>query len=408
MVCRLAWRSIWRNRRRTLITVVSIGFGLGLALFFISWGEGIYSQMIDQVCRMQAGHITLENPEYREAPAVDLIIDDLAGLRSEIEGWPEVDSTKLLVLGQGIAKSAAGNVAAAITGVEPSVESRTSPLARNIVEGTYLDERDRNLVVVGSELARRLNLKVGKKLVITTNDVSGMLVDELCRVKGIFKTGSDELDAYVIQATIGFARRVFRMPKSAATQMAVILKNADEQEEILARIGGILPGSPIVALPWQKVLPEVASYIKVDKGSNWVFQGILIFLILFTIFNTLLMSVLERQREFAVLLAIGTNPATLRFQIFMESVYLGLIGVFLGVALGAAASYTVNIWGIDLSTFLKEGVTVSGFALSTRIYTKLTPKILVALSAIVFGATLILSLIPMRRVSRVSIVDELR
>ena len=153
MIIQLAWRSIWRSRRRTFITVCSIGLGLTFAIFFISLGEGVYDQLIDQVVRMQAGYITLEHPEYREAPAIDLWIDIPERLRTDIEELKKVEKTKLIVFGQGIAKSGAGNVAAAIMGVEPSIEIQSSPLARNIVKGNYIEKGDNPLVVVGIEMA---------------------------------------------------------------------------------------------------------------------------------------------------------------------------------------------------------------------------------------------------------------
>jgi ABC-type lipoprotein release transport system permease subunit len=108
VILRLAWRSLWRKRWRTLITVISIGLGLSIAIFFISLGEGIYSRMIYDVVRMQAGHVTLEHPAYLAAPAVDLYLTGADRLRREVAARPEVESTKLLILGQGVARSAHG------------------------------------------------------------------------------------------------------------------------------------------------------------------------------------------------------------------------------------------------------------------------------------------------------------
>jgi len=408
MIIRLAWRSIWRGRRRTLITVSSIGLGLTFAIFFISLGEGVYDQMIDQVVRMQAGHITLEHPDYRDAPAVDLWINVSERLRVYIESFKKVEKTKLIVFGQGIAKSGAGNMATAIMGVEPSVEIQSSPLARNIVTGSYIEKGDNPFVVVGIEMAERLNLRVGKKMVISTNDVNGDLVEELCRVKGIFKTGSEEMDAYVIQMPIDFARRLFHMPNNSATQVGIVLKNANAKKKLLNKLREKINGQKIVVLPWQEVLPEVASYIKMDRGSNYVFQGILIFLILFTIFNTILMSVIERKREFAMLLALGTDPGKLRLQIFTESFFIGIIGCGVGLLFGGITAYLGHVYGIDMSALMGESVSISGFAVTTKMYTKLSARILFSSTAIVLGATMLLSLITMRHVTRLSIVDILR
>ncbi|MCG6944590.1 MAG: ABC transporter permease [Deltaproteobacteria bacterium] len=408
MIARLAWRSIWRNRRRTLITVFSIGFGLACTVFFIAIGEGVYAQLIDQVVRLQAGHITMEHPSYRDAPAVDLWIKVPESLRSRIERLPQVERTKLIIMGQGIARSGSGDVSATLMGIEPSVELDTSPLVRHIVAGRYLNEDDGPWVVIGSELAKRLKLKVGKKMVLTTNDAAGNLVDVLCRVRGIFETGSVEIDGYFIQAPIDFARRVFGLPEEGATQLGVILRVPEAQESVLHEVRLMVAEQDIAVLPWQEVIPEIASYIKLDKGSNWIFQAILIFLILFTIFNTILMSVLEREREFAVLLALGTKPVQLRLQILMESAYVGLIGCTLGLLVGGLAAWAAQVWGIDLRSLLEEGFTISGFAVSAKMHARVTAGLLLGTAGLVFGATLILSLIPMHRASRLSIVDQLR
>ncbi|MES0396167.1 MAG: FtsX-like permease family protein [Syntrophobacteria bacterium] len=408
MIARLAWRSIWRNRRRTLITVLSIGFGLACTVFFIAIGEGVYAQLIDQVVRMQAGHITMENPGYRDAPAVDLWVKAPESLRSQIERLPQVERTKLIIMGQGIARSASGDISATLMGIEPSVELDTSPLVRHIVAGRYLNDDDGPWVVIGSELAKRLKLAVGKKMVLTTNDAAGNLVDELCRVRGIFETGSVEIDGYFIQAPIDFARRLFGLPEESATQLGVVLRIPEAQEFILREARLMVAEQDIAVLPWQEVIPEIASYIKLDKGSNLIFQAILIFLILFTIFNTILMSVLEREREFAVLLALGTKPVQLRLQILMESAYLGLIGCALGLLVGGLAAWAAQVWGIDLRSLLEEGFTISGFAVSAKMHARVTTGLLLGTAGLVFGATLILSLIPMRRATRLSIVDQLR
>ncbi|MBW1722895.1 MAG: ABC transporter permease [Deltaproteobacteria bacterium] len=408
MVIRLAWRNIWRNRRRTIITLFSIGMGLTFSLFFIALGEGVYDQMIDQIVRMQAGHITLQHPKYRDAPSVDQWIEIPQELRREIERWPEVESTKMLVLGQGIAKTGSGNVAAAIMGVEPGVERQSSPLAKNLVEGAYLQEKDKSLVVLGLEMAERLHLGLGKKLVISTNDVNGMLVDQLCRVKGIYRTGSDEMDAYVIQVPITFARRLFNMPEKGATEMGVILKNPGFQEAVLKKIQARTRDLGVSVLTWQEVLPQVASYIRMDKGSNWVLQGILIFLILFTIFNTMLMSVLERKREFAMLLALGTAPGKLRLQVFMESVLLGFIGSCGGMLMGSLAVYLGHRYGINMSAIMGDSVNISGFAVSTKMHTKFSYGIILGTTAVVFGATVLLSLLPMRHATKLSIVENIK
>ena len=408
MIAKLAWRSVWRNKRRTIITVVSIGFGLAAALFFITMADGQYQKMINDSVRMQAGHITLEHPEYRDAPAVDLFVNDSSEIRHEIEKLPDVEKVKLLVTGQGVARSGSGAVGIAFLGIEPSLEIHTSPLAKQIIKGEFLDDEDKRYVVIGSVLAKRLKLDIGKKMVLSTNDVNGNLVEELCRIKGIFSSGSDETDGFFILVPIAFARDLMQLPEDAATQVGVIVNEVNKIHQVKNQIRNSLGSREIAVLTWQEVMPDLNAFIKVDRGSNLIFQGIIITLVLFTIFNTILMSVLERKREFAVLLALGTSPKLLQAQVMMESVFLGLIGVIFGTVVGGLITWYYSIHGLDFSDMMTENMTVSGMAFDPIIYTHLTPGVFIVCGSIVFVATVLLSILPMRRAANTPISDVLR
>lgn len=407
MILRLAWRSLWRNKRRTFITVVSIGMGLSFSIFFIALGDGVYYQLIEDSVRMQAGHVTVENEKYRGAPSVDLYVAQAEGLRQRLAGLDHVISTKLLVQGQGVARSGQGAVGVVIMGVEPAVEAVSSPIAKQITKGRYLEEGDGPLVVIGAQLADRLHLEIGRKLVITTNDVHGALTEELARVAGIFESGVDEIDGYVVQAPIGFMRKLYDMPAGAATQVGLLLDKPGAMERTIRQARPFL-AQGLEVYPWPDIIPEVAAYIKLDGGSNKVFQAILLFLILFTIFNTILMSVLERGREFAVLLALGTRPWLMRLQLMCEAALIGLLGCVFGALVGGSLSYLLQVKGFDIRHLYSGEVAISGFAINPVIHSRLTPQLVITLSLIVIGATLVLSLIPMRRATNIDIADTLR
>jgi ABC-type lipoprotein release transport system permease subunit len=408
LLARLAWRSIWRNRRRTIITVASIAIGLAIAIFFIAFADGVYAQLIENAARMQAGHITLERPGYRRAPNTDLFLRQATALQARVTAVDGVALVKRLVVGQAIARTGAGMVGVAVVGVEPAIEARSSPLARHMVKGAYLAGTDDAEVVVGRELATRLHVDIGNKIVLTANDIGGNLVDELCRVKGIFDSGSTEIDGHLIQVPIDFARGVYRLPEDSATQIGVILRRPQDQAETLERIRSIVAGQAVAVRPWQEVQPELASYIRLDRGSNWIFQALLVMLVLFTIFNTVLMSVLERQREFAVLLALGTRPADLRRQVFVETGYLALLGCLIGLAIGAGAAGAMERHGLDLRAFYPHGMTVSGLAIDPVLHARISVGMLAATSGAVLAAILMLGVTPMRQATRLHMVDWLR
>jgi len=406
-VFKISWRSIWRRKRRSAITLSAVAFGLALAVFFLAFGDGVYEQMIHDAVRLHGGNFTLEHPEYREAPAIDLSIENVSSLRRRLEQMKGVEKTKVLILGQGVAKSGSGAAGVAVIGVEPEVEAGTSPVSLKIVEGEYLSKDDDRKIVIGAKLAERLKLRLGSKVVLSGNDAHGQLSEELLRVKGLFRLGADETDSFLVQVPIGFARRLYALEDDTATQLGAILNNGDRRDQLMESARRMAPKN-VAVRTWEEVLPDLAAYIRVDGGSNMVFQAIIIFLSLFTIFNTILMSVLERTRDFAVQLALGTPPRLLRLQILTESALLGALGVLVGLAIGGSAAYAMQVYGFDLSVFYEEGVSVSGFAIDTRVYAKLTSGLLVWLGSLVFAATVLISLVPMRHIARIGITDVLR
>ena len=407
LVLKLAWRSLWRNRRRTLISVLSLAFGVFLAMTFIAIADGVYARVIDDAVRLQGGHITLEHPRYREAPAIDLSVSASPALRKQIEGLPGVERTKALVAGQGVAKSGAGAVGVAVVGVEPEVERLTSPVPSKVVEGNYLTGTGKQEVLIGVDLAKQLKLELGKKLVITTNDAQGNVVEELFRVSGIFRLGTEEVDGYLVQLPLPAAQRLYRLPDDRVTQVGVLLRDVDDKTRLLPRVAA-LAGMGVAVLPWDEVMPELAGYIRMDGGSNVILQGILLFLILFTIFNTLLMSVLERRRELGVVLALGTPPGKLRLQVLTESALLAFLGCSVGLLAGGLLSYYLVVHGLDLRSFMKEDMAISGIAVSPIMHARLTPGLFCWVGGGMFLATLLLSLYPMHQAARIEVADVIK
>jgi ABC-type lipoprotein release transport system permease subunit len=407
---KLVWRSLGRNRRRTAITTFAIALAMALAVFFLALSEGMYDQLLEGVLRMQSGHVTLGHPRHLDAPAVDLVVRDAAQWRARIDRVPGVERTVLLVVGQGVITSGVGAVGAAVAGVEPEVERQRSPLVKKITSGAYLAAGDDRHVVIGSEIAKRLEVGVGSKLVLTANDAAGELVQQLVRVKGIFNTGSIEIDGYYVQVPIAFARKVFGMRKGEVTQLGVVLRNGDDQSRVLGQLRGLLAGHEreVAAWPWEQVLPDLANFMAVDQGSNYIFQGILLFLMLFTIFNTITMSVLERTHELAVMLALGTSPRRLKAQLLLEAALLGGLGAAIGMAIGGGAAYWMQVHGFDLTTMFKEKMDVAGFAFEAVLRAKLRGTMLVWVGGTVLGATVLLSLIPARRIWRIDLAAVLK
>ena len=409
MIIKIGWLSIWRNKRRTLISLFSIVIGTGIPTFFVCIAWGFYAGLIDDVTRLMSGHITYEHVDYRNSPSNDIWVDDIQKINKTLNSNAEVLSTKQIVNLQGVAHTAKGSVGISLMGIEPSKEITISFLPESIVEGEYLSKGDGRWVIVGSKLAENLNVNVGKKFVFTTSDIKGELVEELFRVKGIFKTGSKEIDGHFIQSDIELARMVAGLSSNDVSQLGIIVKNPDTHERFLQELQKTLAKNNGVFLSWQQIIPDVATTIRMDRTAITSIMVLLVVIVLFTMFSTILMSTLERKREFASLLAIGTQPIELKLQIFIETIIFGLIGCPLGSLLGVGvAKWTEGYDMMDVVGGKVEDMSVGGFGMDTIITPLFSVPLILQISIFFFLAVQLLSVLPMYLISRISITDELR
>ena len=409
LITKIGWRSIWRNKRRTLISLFSIIIGTGIPIFFVCIAWGFYAGLIDDVARLMSGHITYEHVEYRNSPSNDLWVDDIQKINKILNNNAEVLSTKQIVNLQGVAHTAKGSVGISLMGIEPEKEITISFLPETVIEGNYLSKEDGRWVVVGDQLAENLNISVGKKFVFTTSDIKGDLVEELFRVKGIFKTGSKEIDGHFVQSDIEIARKIAGLGSDAVSQLGIIVKNPDTHENFLQDLQKSLAKKNGVFLSWQKIMPDVATTIRMDRTAISSFMIMLVVIVLFTMFSTILMSTLERKREFASLLAIGTQQKELKIQIFIETIFFGLIACPLGALLGIGFAKWVE--GYDMMNVVggkSEDMSVGGFGMDTIITPLFSAPLILQISIFFFLALQLLSILPIYLISRISITDELR
>jgi ABC-type lipoprotein release transport system permease subunit len=409
LITKIGWRSIWRNKRRTLISLFSIIIGTGIPIFFVCIAWGFYAGLIDDVARLMSGHITYEHVEYRNSPSNDLWVDDIQKINKTLNNNAEVLSTKQIVNLQGVAHTAKGSVGISLMGIEPEKEITISFLPETVIEGNYLSKEDGRWVVVGDQLAENLNISVGKKFVFTTSDIKGDLVEELFRVKGIFKTGSKEIDGHFVQSDIEIARKIAGLGSDDVSQLGIIVKNPDTHENFLQDLQKSLAKKNGVFLSWQKIMPDVATTIRMDRTAISSFMIMLVVIVLFTMFSTILMSTLERKREFASLLAIGTQQKELKIQIFIETIFFGLIACPLGALLGIGFAKWVE--GYDMMNVVggkSEDMSVGGFGMDTIITPLFSAPLILQISIFFFLALQLLSILPIYLISRISITDELR
>jgi ABC-type lipoprotein release transport system permease subunit len=402
MLIRLAWRNLWRRKRRTLITALSIAIGVALCIFFTGLSDGMYGRIISMATRLGSGHLVVESPDYRDDQDLENSLvagDDLIDL---ITGQPSVEGYSLRISGPGILSSSYGTVGGGFDAVQPELDREVSLLANKIVEGHYLESGSD--IIVGSEVVRKLKVKLGGKVVLTTQDRDGETVQELFRVAGIFRTSSPMLDGFYFQITLAKAQKMLGMAPGEVTQLGIYLTDKSQMEQVTAALesSGELAGAVVV--PWQQVLKDLADYIKVDNAFNYVFQVLLFLVILAGVLNTVLMSVMERTYEFGVLLSIGMSRLRLMALVLIECAMLGAVGTAAGAVLGWLENAILKRHPIELEL---SSSSVGGFFFEPSLMMNIAAFHFVFTLSAVFVLILVVGIYPAWKAGQVEPVEAL-
>jgi len=406
---KIAWRNLWRRKRRTLITGISIGFGVMLAVTFTGTGDYGYTNMINTSAIMGLGHVTIEPHGYNQTPSLDKRLRKTGQIRERVLAMPGVNDAIVRITGQAMFASASKTIGGMFMGIDPAQESpEQNLLIRSLVQGEVFSGKDSRGVVVGSKIAEKLNLRIGKKLVYTTTDVNGEIVSEIARVTGIFKTGVNEVDGGMVLLPINSVRTTLHYDAQDATLLAVIINDQRYAERMRDTIS-LAEGDPqIEVLSWQQTQTEMAGIITMDRSGNYISQFLIGLLIAAGILNTLLMSVLERTREFGVMMAVGMSPRTLFMLVVVESLWLAIIGIIIGIIITAPWYAYLYYVGLDFSGAIGEDYSAGGILVDPLIRIRLYKESIIAILSGVFSLTLLAGLYPAWRAGRIPPVESLK
>jgi len=296
--------------------------------------------------------------------------------------------------------------------LEPEVSAIAAPKQR--VAGAYLRPRSalefKNQpadLYLGAELARKLALQLGDRTVLTVSPRgSARPASTAFMVRGIFRTGVDELDQGWVEVSIAELRGLLQIGP-AATQVAIQLRSLEDTGAVAAALKATLPQGRLEVLPWQEALRELYEAIRLDDAGLYLMMGIIFVIMTVGIFNTVLMSVLERTRELGVMMALGTGRGAIFATVLFEALWLALLAGTVGLGLGLGLNALVARHGIDISALIKD-YQIAGIVMEGRIYSRLTATVVIKWSAVVVGLTLLSALYPAWKSTRLQPVEAMR
>ena len=402
---RVGWRNLWRNRGRTWRTAASIAVGATIVIFGMSVQKGMYGDMIDLATRLGSGHLQVQHTQYLDDPRPKYLISGAESLARQMEALPEVAATTVRAEAFALVSIGEKSVGALIQGVDPERERVVSDLPKSLSQGTYLAQSDH--AYVGAGLARNLGVDLGDEVVVLGTGVGGSVAAMVLTVGGIMETGQSAVDRSVLQVALPALQAAFGLG-DGGHRVVVNLHNIDAIDRAVEAMQPTLTRGSVIR-DWKVLMPDVDQAVALDRVMGEFIYVILILIVVFNIGNTLVITILERTREFGLLLAIGMRPQAIMGMIIVEALALWLVGCLLAWVLSTALlAYPVMV-GIPLESMgVEEMVQGFGIPVPDALYGGVDART-VLLGPLAIGAGgLLASMVTMLRIRRLQPVEALR
>ena len=405
MLSRLAWRNLWRNRRRTLITISAVVFATWLSIGMRGLQLGTYEQNINFSLNLFSGHLQLQHPSFADNPTLHNTFTFDADIEAALRNDQRVKAYAPRIIADGLLSFRDNSQGAAIFGVDPAAERKVSRILKRIDNGRMMKSRDAMEIVLGHTMLQNLQASIGDEVVILTQGRDGSLGNMKYRIVGTVKSGVPDFDRSAVFIGIGALQELITMPRHISV-IAVSLKDLNDVPDVVREINERLAGHDVRAMTWQEVMPELKQSIDLDNYSSILFLGILIVVVAFGILNTILMSVTERFREFGVLLAIGMPQGALVRLVFLETLFIMMLGVLIGNLFG----YGVVSWfAANPIVFTGEyAAMMEEFGMLPQMGSVVRVSSFINTSLAIVVLSLIAALYPLFRVSRLEALKGIR
>lgn len=399
---KLAWRNIWRNKRRTIICAASVFFGVVLSSFMSSMQEGSYDMYIKTIVNFYSGYIQIHQKGYWDNKIINntLDYDSLEAKMPDINGItvviPRLESFALASnedLTKGIL----------VIGINPKIEDDITGISKIIISGNYLNSADKG-VIVGSALAKYLKINLNDTLILISQGYHAVSAAGKFPVKGIIKQPSPDLDRTVVYMDIGTAGEFFSS-EGRLTSVVVMVKDVNEVPRIKKELINNL-GDNYEVMDWKEMNEMLIAQIDSDRASGIIMKGILYIIIAFGIFGTVIMMTTERTKEFGVIVTVGMQKLRLSYVLFLETILLGAVGVIAGITASIPITLYFKFHPIPLTGQAAEAMLQMGF--DPVMPFSVIPSVYFNQALTILVITLFIGIYPVLKIKKMKISKALR
>ena len=400
---RLAWRNIWRNKRRTLLTASSIFLAIFLSLLVRSLQTGWFDNLIAISIQSYTGHIQIHKKGYWDDRDINNSMPYNDSLTAIIRSTKNVDKTVPRLEYFALSSYGKQTKAVMIAGTDPEKEDALTRLSRKVIKGRYLDKNGNGILVSGG-LASFLGITTGDTLVLLGQGYHGVSAAGKFPVSGIVHFPTPQLDNQMVYMNLPAAQNFFSA-ENRITSLSLTVTNPDEINSTVASLKSKIRGDHYEIMRWDEMMVEVMQALKAKTGGGMIIIAILYMIVGFGIFGTVIMMTNERTKEFGVMVSVGMQKTRLAFILTLEMIFIGLIGSLSGVAVAMPIMlyfniYPVHLWGSLAQAFIS-------FGLEPLMPLSIKPGFIILNVVIVIVIVALTCIYPIRKAIKLKVVESL-
>ena len=395
MMLKIAFRNIFRQKRRTILTALAMIVGFTLSSIVIGLSDGAYSNVIEMFTGNRIGHIQVHRAGYLDKPSIYKTIGNYESVGKTIQSTEGVEAWSSRVYAGGLGSVGERSTAVRIIGIDVAQENRATNFNKKVIEGDTLAETASREVVIGKKLAKTLSATIGSKIVLFSQAADGSIANDEYTIVGIADSGDDITDRVTCYLHIDDVQELFVL-EGRVHEIVVMVSNINKVENISNAIKRSLNDSTLEILPWFQVVKSFYDAMQKDKQGDAVARFIIMFIVAIGVLNTVLMSVMERTREYGVLKAVGTKPIQVFWLVIFEVAIIAVGSIIIGALMGVLSNYLLSVYGVSYA----EGFTMAGVEFGTM-YAEVNLPSLMIPATTVFVSAVIVSLFPAIKAARI-------
>jgi ABC-type lipoprotein release transport system permease subunit len=401
---KIAWRNLWRNKRRTLITIASVFFALFLSLLMRSMQYGSYEMMKRDAVRNSTGYIQIHAPGYWDDKTIDNTFEASDELFQKVASSANVSD--VIPRLESFALASSGNISkgVGIIGTIPETEAEITKLAERVVSGTYFKTPTDPRILIGEELAKYLEVGLFDTVTLLSQGYHGSSAAADFQITGILHFPSPEMNRQLIYMSLETSQYFFAAP-GRLTSYSLLLHDIDKLDETANSLKATV-GEGYEIMTWEKMMVEIKQHIDSDNISGMFMLAILYIVVAFGIFGTILMITHERRKEFSIMIAVGMKREKLSFIVFMETLFIGFIGIVTGIVLSIPIVHYFYLNPIPLTGEMAD--MMLEYNMQPLMPFSNDPAIFVAQSLIVLILTIIIATYPFVKIMKFNLIRGLK